>query len=79
MSIKTKNNNITGNMFWGTALKGRNISARGNALGLNTTTQFAPLSKSQKSEKLTWGNSHKSGLLHQANCLIIEKTLKLES
>ena len=79
MSIKTKKNNITGNMFWETALKGRNIPARGNALGLNTTTQFAPRSKSQKSEKLTWGNSHKSGLLHQANCLIIEKTLKLES
>ncbi len=73
MSIKTKTYTRTIVMNSNKALKGRNIIARGNALGLNTTTQFAPRSKSQKSEKLTWGNSHKSGLLHQANCLIIEK------
>ncbi len=79
MSIKTKKFNIIENLFWETAPKGRNIPAQGNALGLNNTTQFAPRSKSQKNEKLTWGNSHKSGLLHQANCLIIEKILKLKS
>jgi len=64
MSIKTKKTRTMKNNVSITALKGRNILAQGNALGLNITTQFAPRPKSQKSEKLTWGNSHKSGLLH---------------
>ncbi len=64
MSIKTKINNITGNMFWETAMKGRNIPARGNALGLDTTALIAPRVASTKRGRIPWGNILKNTLMH---------------
>ena len=46
------------------ALKGRNMPAQGNALGLDATALIAPRVVSIKRGRITWGNILKNTLMH---------------